>query len=348
MLYLYKITAVDNLGFETLGSNFMSAAPVQFAFDWGMLVVDETRDGTGGMLAPTDAMVDDFYAAALSPIAFTHWDLATSGAPSINTLSHFPIVLWHSDDYSQIQLDASLNDLSSYLLGNGILVLSGWKAPSIFSSQFKNLFLPDVTFVYDNASALISAQSGQYSQLLPDPDKLPANWNGMLSMVYTFQDALNPLYTAQMTTTAAGNGLPVVIRDDTHGKLALFGFPLYYMQATGVRAMLQQLLPELYPLISAEDDFIVPSALKMSCYPNPIKGSLTIEFNRKLLPDGKLKIFNTKGQCVSVVGNTALKTGNSITWEAKDTHGKELSSGVYFIRYSDSKNTLSTKVLLLK
>jgi hypothetical protein len=345
--YFYQITAVDDTGFETLGSNSLSTTPVEFTFDWGMLLVDETRDGTGAAISPTDAMVDDFYAAALSPIAYTNWDYNVQGAPGINVLSHYPLVIWHADDFTQNNILNSLDALGSYLMGGGKLLLSGWKTPSVFSPAFTSLFLQNSTLVYDNGAALISAQSTEYPVLSPDPAKLSAVWNGMVPMVYTFEGAVNVLYTAQMTTGAAGNNLPVAARYDYPGVLVIFGFPLYCMQAEGVRSLLQQLIPELAPEVNTQDELIPEANFSLSCYPNPFTRTLSIHLQGKDNSRAKLAVYNAKGQKVCELQPDILYKGNSpLVWDGTDAAGKRLAPGIYIIRATLEKSTIIKKVLL--
>jgi len=347
--YSYKVVAADLQNFVTMGSNVLSATPVEFAFDWGLLVVDETRDGNGAIITPNDDMVDSFYAAALSPIPYATWDYASMGAPSLNTLSHYPIVLWHADDYTQNLIGDCLDVLGSYLMGNGKLIISGWKTAGSLSDSFRNLFLPGTELVYDNAAVLISALSDIYPDLTPDPDKLTSVWNGMLPMVYTFQNAPQPLYTANMTTGAAGAGLPIAARYETPGTLILFGFPLYFMQADGVRNLLQQLLPELQPELPAVDDNQVPVPLTISAYPNPFRETVTLKFNLKLTPQSQIKVYNTKGQWIADIDLTAAKNSPfALHWKAEDGSGQALPSGIYLLRYSDEKSVLTRKVVILK
>ncbi len=347
--YFYKVCAADGEGYQTFGSNTLNATPIEFPFDWGMLVVDETRDGTGSLLSPTDAMVDDFYAAALSPIPYSQWDYATLGAPTLNTLSHYPLVLWHSDDFSQIQISTCENVLSSYLLGGGTLVISGWKVPGAFSQTFIDTWFAGMELVYDNGAVLISAQSGVYPALVPDPEKLTPTWNGLLSMVYTFGNTFNNLYTAQMTAGAAGAGLPIAVRYDNAGTVVLFGAPLYYMQPEGVRGLMQQLIPELLEVSVADNSLTPPAPLSIACYPNPFSGDLTIELNRKLSQQSSLKVYNLKGQLVADIAISALvKEGNPLNWDGRDNNDKPLPAGLYLLRLSDGNSFVSRKVILLK
>ncbi|HNQ43114.1 MAG TPA: glutamyl aminopeptidase, partial [Candidatus Cloacimonadota bacterium] len=110
----------------------------------------------------------------------------------------------------------------------------------VLSQVFLDRFAGSVEIFYDNSASLISAESDVYPQLLVDQDKLVGPWNGMLPMIYTFSGQVQSLYTANMLPSANGQGRILAFRQDN---LCLFGFPLYFMQAQGVRELLQQLLP---------------------------------------------------------------------------------------------------------
>ncbi len=346
--YYYQVKAADAEGFLTMGSNIMNAAPVAFPFDWGMLVVDETKDGNGTNISPDDAAVDNFYAAAINPLPYANWDCATLGLPSLDTLSHYPLVLWHADDYAQNLIGGCLDVLSSYLLGNGKLVISGWKTPAVFTPNFTASFLPNTDLIYDSGAVLISVFSENYPELQVDQTKLISVWNGMLPMIYTFNTEATVLYTANMTEGANGNGLPACLRYDNHGTLILFGFPLYYMQADGVRALLQQLLPELYPVLAAEDYNLVPAALQINLYPNPCRNLLNLNFSAKIPPEAKLQIFNSKGKKIASLNpGKFLKADNNLQWKLACENGNSLPAGIYFLRYSDRRQVKILKFVLL-
>ncbi len=347
--YQYRITAVDADGFYSLPSNELSATPLAFPFDWGMLVVDETKDGTGAAITPDDATVDGFYAAALAPIPYTGWDYAALGAPSLSTLSHYPIVLWHADDFAQNQIGACLSTLGGYLMGGGKLVISGWKTPGSLSDSFTDLFLDGAAFVYDNGAVLIAALSDTYPQLSPDPDKLTAQWNGMLPMIYTFQSSGQALYTASMAAGAAGAGLPLAVRFDDPGTFVLFGFPLYFMQADGVRNLLQLLLPQLHSPLPASDATAAEPAPGLAVYPNPARGSVNISLGGKPSGQSSLKIYNAKGRLVATL-DPAKAAGPEyhLTWKPQTSDGKDLPRGLYFIRLSEAGRVHTRKLLLVR
>jgi hypothetical protein len=343
--YQYYVTAVDLQGFQSLPSNTLNAMPIDFPFDWGFLVVDETRDGNGVVLSPSDAQVDGFYSNVLQGMPFTAWDYITMGAPSLNTLSHYPLVLWVSDDYSDIWIDDNSNKLSSYISSGGKLVISGWKYPGAMPQTFFSAWFPAVTPTLINQPTLISAQSDTYPILHPDPAKLPASWNGMLSMPYIFDGEAEILYNADLTEGTTGDGMPLAIKAvnvDNPGTVVMLGFPLYYMMETEVRSFMLQLLPELYPTVAVTDENITPQMLKLTCYPNPFTHELRINPGKTVLRPMKISLFNIKGQKVK---SWTLSNAKEIIWNGKDESGKTMSDGMYLIKVNNGKETQTNKVL---
>ncbi len=347
--YQYYVCAVDAEGFLSLPSNLLEATPIAFPFDSGFLVVDETRNGNGTAVSPDDNMVDAFYAAALEGLDYTQWDTSLQGLPQLADLSHYPLVFWHADDFSEMQLQDNLDLIGSYVLSGGKLLISGWKYPSVFTQGFLNQFLPGVTPVCYNSAVLVSLQSELYPDLYPDPNKLAAVWNGMLPMSYTFAGAGNTLYTAEMLNGGSGQGEPAAIRIEQNGTLILLGVPLYYMQAEGVHDFLQQVLPQLYPAVAVSDETAVPPAVSLSQYPNPFgrNGSLKLQ-----LKGGKplaIGLYNLKGQkVVSSSGFVVNTKGLSSEISLNPMELNKLSSGCYFLKLETESATLTRKLVYMK
>lgn len=343
--YQYYITAQEEGGFESIPTNIMSATPIEFPFDWGFLVVDETRDGSGVTFSPTDQMVDDFYAYVLDGFNFSNWDYQSQGAPTLNTLSHYPLVLWHSDDYSEFYIDDVITTLSSYVISGGKLLVSGWKYPSTLPQNFWDQWFGGIVPILINQPTLVAATSPNYQDLHPDPEKLIPLWNGMLSMSYVFPNASQYLYTAEMVDSLTGHGMPVSARADNNGTMVLLGFPLYYMLADEAQAFLQQFLPQLYPNVATLDEILPTAPLSLSCYPNPFNENLTIRFSKALPEPAQIEIFNIKGQKVRDL--TVNKT-NQITWDGRDNSGKSLATGVYLLKTKADKHIFVSKLMLVR
>ncbi|MDZ4182198.1 MAG: M1 family aminopeptidase [Candidatus Cloacimonadaceae bacterium] len=344
--YQYRICAVDDEGYISTPSNVMNARPISFPFDAGFLVVDETRDGNGNAISPTDQMADDFYSYVLQDFGFSQWDFATDGEPTLELLSHHPLVLWHCDDFSEMLLIDHLDLIGSYVLSGGRLIISGWKYPSVFTTDFLNVFLPGITPTYHNSAVLLSVQGNGYPTLIPDPAKLAGAWNGMLPMSYTFPGAQNAIYNAQILNEGEGHGYPAAITVQKNGYLALLGFPLYFMMQEEVRAFMAEFIPDFFPGICDGD----PNAKALlSCYPNPFGGASGLHLKLENATAEKVEIYNVKGQkLLSLDDFSAVKhrAGQVITLEPALFAG--YPSACYLIRVKTEKGYASAKAVLLK
>ncbi|MDO9576265.1 MAG: T9SS type A sorting domain-containing protein [Candidatus Cloacimonadales bacterium] len=82
-------------------------------------------------------------------------------------------------------------------------------------------------------------------------------------------------------------------------------------------------------------------------YPNPFKTSTTISFNinPNLLQDGKVSIFNIRGQHIK----TIEVDNSTIQWDGKDLSGKEVANGIYFYKLkAKGVESKPKKMILLK
>lgn len=347
--YSYRVRAVDNDGYELLGANVLEGTPIAFSFANDLLVVDETRDGTGTAISPDDAMVDNFYATCLNPIVFDTWDVATSGMPTLTQLGTYKVILWHADDFSQNMLGDFQPILGGYMLGGGKVVLSGWKTSSTLTQTFWDRFANGITPTYDNAAVLLEADSNIYPDLSVDVMKLTPSWNGALPMIYTFPGVVNPIYTAVMSSQSPNNGSPVAFHNTANGNLTFFGLPLYFMEQEDVRPMLQSMISGLLDPTDNDDPMPPPQAL-LYAYPNPFNRSMTIKFMLPHSAAPRIEIFNLRGQIVRSYSPGILSPGplHEINFDGKDQQGNPLASGVYTIRYSFEGTKLIHRISLIK
>lgn len=355
--YDYRLQVVSSSGYLSAFSPVLSATPVAFSFMYELLLVDETRDGTGANINPDDAMVDNFYGSIIEylNISIPHqhtWDCAAQGLPSLAELGNYHAVFWYADDFSQNLLQDNLTNLSGYLQGGGKLLLSGWKTASILTPAFLERFAGGIELIYDNSASLISAQPQIFVDLptlTVDPDKTLPTWNGMLPYIYTFSGAENSLYTANMATGAAGNGQSIAIRHDGPGSLILFGMPLYYMQYNEVVNVLLWALIWLNPDLPTEDETVPVLPARLSAYPNPFNPSTTINLYQPVSGPARVDIYNLKGQKVRNLLDTDLQQGEcKLSFNGLDSKGSRLASGIYLLHYRYPNGELKKKLSLLK
>ncbi|MCK9556576.1 MAG: M1 family aminopeptidase [Candidatus Cloacimonetes bacterium] len=338
--YEYALKAIDAEGFSSMMSPVLPANPVEFSFVNDILIIDETRDGNGNPNSPTDAMVDDFYAAMLDPFEFDTWDFAQQNLPDLQTMGSYKVVLWHDDEMPMHQIGVAEDLLSSYMLGGGKLILSGWKTPSALSEVFWQRFVPSIELYYDNPACLISAESNEYPHLYVDPAKLVGIWNGMLPMIYSFEGDFTEMYSGNFAPGSVGIDKSIAFET---GNLVFFGFPLYFMQEEGVRTLLQQLAMEFVGS-ATEDQIASLVTMNLTTYPNPFNPSAEIAFDLSRAMDIELCLYNLRGQKVETLAQGMYPKGrNQISFD-----GTGLSSGVYLLRIKAEGKSISRRITLMK
>ena len=86
-------------------------------------------------------------------------------------------------------------------------------------------------------------------------------------------------------------------------------------------------------------------------YPNPFNGSTQIEFEIFNAAHIELNVYNVSGHKIACLLCNELATGHhSILWNAQNSWGEQLSSGIYFyaLKYGDDENSKVKRMLLIK
>ncbi|MFC1887355.1 M1 family aminopeptidase, partial [Candidatus Cloacimonadota bacterium] len=345
--YYYKISAVVDEFYETDLSDPYEATPIEFTFDLGVLVVDETNDGNGAQGNPTDEMVDDFYNDVF-PFTVTMYDYADQGVPTTEFLSHYSTVIWHDDDIGQHNINNALNPLGCFIISGGNLIISGWKT----ANEIEDFFLRD--FVNEDNVDLIPSMdftgvsSDTYSNMDIDFTKVsPAFQNGM-PFICTFPDADEIIFTYN---SLSGNNQDEIcaLSSNLNSRFIFLGFPLYFFTAEDVSAFMEDLMEELGETDSNTDD-IPENILTLKAYPNPFNPATMVSFN---LPEAyekvNIKIYNVKGQMVKELVNASyLKGEHSVIWKGEDLYGNPVSSGLYFYKLEADRSVITNKLMLIK
>ena len=91
-------------------------------------------------------------------------------------------------------------------------------------------------------------------------------------------------------------------------------------------------------LSSFEGEKVIPNefALKQN-YPNPFNPATNIEFSLPIAADVILDVYNILGQQVTTLINETKQAGNySVQWNANNSNGMKLSSGIYLYKIKAS------------
>lgn len=105
---------------------------------------------------------------------------------------------------------------------------------------------------------------------------------------------------------------------------------------------------------SVDDETIVPFILELhQNYPNPFNPVTNIRFGTNQTSKVSLRVYNVLGKEIITMLESEISPGNyTIDWEARDSNGLLLPSGVYFIKLSANNTagnyTQVIKALLLK
>ncbi|MCD6330158.1 MAG: T9SS type A sorting domain-containing protein [Candidatus Cloacimonetes bacterium] len=105
-------------------------------------------------------------------------------------------------------------------------------------------------------------------------------------------------------------------------------------------------------LLSAEPSFIDPVLCNIQSAPNPF-GSYSPSTELFITSPDKgqmeLNVFNIKGQLVGTLFNNPVQKNQDIqlSWDGKDSHGNDLSSGIYLYQLLIENKLFETKKIVL-
>jgi hypothetical protein len=101
--------------------------------------------------------------------------------------------------------------------------------------------------------------------------------------------------------------------------------------------------------VQPEESILPETFILKQNYPNPFNSSTTIEFAIRIRGMVRLSVYNNMGQSVCELINGVLSKGNyGVTWDGRDSAGKEVSTGVYFYKLQEGGLQDSKKMIFLK
>lgn len=96
-------------------------------------------------------------------------------------------------------------------------------------------------------------------------------------------------------------------------------------------------------------DATAPLSLEVSNYPNPFNPSTTIRYTVPNDGNVNISVYNIKGQLVvNLVNEHKIQGSHSAIWDGEDNHGKQVSSGIYYVKVATGGKTVTAKMLMLK
>ncbi|MBN1504437.1 MAG: T9SS type A sorting domain-containing protein, partial [Candidatus Eisenbacteria bacterium] len=100
---------------------------------------------------------------------------------------------------------------------------------------------------------------------------------------------------------------------------------------------------------NSELEIVMPFFPSLASRPNPFLGLTDISLYLDSGRIGSLRVYDTHGRLVSRVFEGPLAAGaHSFEWNGRDDGGREVPSGVYFLKFEGGARSLSRKVVLLR
>ncbi|MDZ4122281.1 MAG: M20/M25/M40 family metallo-hydrolase, partial [Candidatus Cloacimonadaceae bacterium] len=192
----YRLVAVDLAGNESPSTSYIRSR--QVTLDKGILIVDETLDGSGvNPFQPTGAQVFEFVDGILSQYVRDHYDLEQESDLRLADIGIYKSIFWHGFDQSDfdsfyiyrhaiaryLELGGNLF-FTSYYPTQAVELNSGY--PVTFgSTRYINEYLGIGTADYTSASRFKYATPANqdWPALTVDPNKTTTSMNGHIFKV---------------------------------------------------------------------------------------------------------------------------------------------------------------------
>ncbi|MEE9448640.1 MAG: M20/M25/M40 family metallo-hydrolase [Ignavibacteriaceae bacterium] len=365
--YYYTVKAVDNQLNESENNTTLRSRVV--SLDQGVLIVDETADGDGSPMNPTDEQVDDFYNELLSNFNSEEYDLIEEGSIGLADLGAYSSVIWHGNDTENMSAPFDYKQsIKEYLDLDGNFLYTGYRPSKAFEQVLglQGSFGPG-DFIYDylkideTRSTIFALFNGAigietgYSNLFVDSAKTLASNQFHLKTIENIEPssagtAIFKYGTMFDSTTTQGSlkGKPVGVEYiGTDYKAVTLSFPMYYMNLSGAKELTEYIMADKFEEVMPveKDENVLPSEYSLSQnYPNPFNPSTRIKYSVPQKSNVVIKVFDLLGREVEILVNKEKPAGRyEIEFDASNH-----SSGIYFYKLQVGNFVKTKKMILLK
>ncbi len=139
-----------------------------------------------------------------------------------------------------------------------------------------------------------------------------------------------------------------------HGtsKVVFFAFDYDSINNASSRLSVMQKIMEYFNVLVDVNDPNTPMLSKSqlnTIYPNPFNPVTTISYTVAKAGETELSVYNIKGQKVKTLLSQNSTAGNyKVTWKGETDAGKQVSSGVYFVKMHTVDSQSMKKIVLMK
>ena len=291
------------------------------------------------------------------------WTVATAGSPPLDTLLHYPVVVWFTGlDSLNTLTTTDQTNLTGYLnQGKNLLICGQNIGQNIGATPFYANYL--------HATYEVTHTGQLYSVGIPgDPiggtngDTIVTGGAGGASNA-TSCDGVKPIngafgcfrYRSYADTTIYG-----VIRYAGTYKVIYFGLPFEaidhtvgrYIQKWDVLRRILNFFGEPLPGVEQEPPTIINTLTRpsLNIYPNPFSSMTKINFSLPNTDKVEINIYNSTGALVrTLTPHTLLLASRySITWDGTNNQGTRLMNGIYFFELKTANAISTQKAVILR
>lgn len=210
----------------------------------------------------------------------------------------------------------------------------------IMGNPFVSYAIPLVPFLSPNLSVFNSLSENS-------PELVNKLWSSDNDFLLDTSKFLHPnfslleeLYSRELTSYIAFEELKEDWQEDDIDELIIIDY--INDQANQALAFSSDLLYNFTSNYNTE----LAKASNLNIFPNPFVDKLAIDFKNSKQTEGKLRIYNIRGQLIREFSTNSKST--SLEWDGKNSDNLELPSGIYLIRYENGNQVESRKAVLLK
>jgi len=346
-----------NAGVPGTGTNYSRTFAFEIALGTPeMLIVDDDRGLT------YDDTVKSVFSRNRIPTSV--WHVQTQGIPTIGELQKYPHVFWHTGDSAANVITAGkIAVMKAFMdLGHNLFLST--------MSGVSDMHLLDSAFLANYFKATYNGQTTQFiaygvtGSTVGNGTRYRPNYSAPFNHQ---RQTMQPVSGGEafLGQTVGGAAPYCGISYSGTYKSALISFPFEPIQDNAggsfrPKDTLVTRLVKFFEGIATDigDDpwSILPESFQLNQnYPNPFNPTTTISYtihtrgnsnnpNRTLL-----EIYNLLGQKVKTLVDQSQSPGTyTVDWDATNTLGERVASGIYFYRLRLGDQSLTRKMLLIK
>ncbi len=366
--YYFFIKAIDNQSNESKSSDTIKSRII--SLNRGILLVDETNDGDGSLLNPTDQQVDEFYHQILGSFSKTDYDILTEGPITLSDLGAYSTVIWQSDDNSNFLAAQSAQlAIKDYLSYGGNFIYSGYRPSkalqnnsSVAAKYRIGMFIYDYLKIDSSLNVFNSRFIGAvpfssiYNHIDVDSLKTSISDDYHLKGIETIFPnpqgaAIYKFETYFDTTTNQGRlkRKPVGIEYiGTDHKSVVLSFPLYYMNIDQAKTFIENVLinkfNEVTEINEKQNNSVQMEFMLSQNYPNPLNPTTKLSWQSPISGWQTLKVFDVLGNEVATLLNEEKEAG----YHSIDFNASDLPSGIYFYQLKAEDFIDTKKMIIIK